>query len=435
MTGADMDLSSFRPSATGTPSLSARYAVLAPSRRTLCRGNVLPLIVLLLLSFPSHVFATDGKDTQGNIDSYREQIKRLERNILEQKEKQQETKQSEVNLLGELEITDNRIKNQQKKVADLEVKVQLQQMLIDLKQEEIQALQQDRAEVLSHLEKRSGAYYKMGKIGFLNVAFSSHSLPELLKFHDAFQALVTYDKNVIINYRGKIQNLQRARDAETLELNLLEDFVNEAQTERANLDKIRGEKEQLLAHIRSQKQLHEQAAKEMEDAAEGLSQKLISLKSKEQILEKTFANSKGRLRVPVPGRVITYFHQEKFNRLGVLRKSQGIAISAPDGTKVEAVSNGTVIFSGYLRGYGNTVIIHHGYQYYSITSRLEGISLREGEKVRAGTKIGQVSETAALIDEGVYFEIRHGKESQDPLKWLDLKKIEHSKHLQELNQG
>jgi len=436
MTGGDMKVRGIQPAQSRLSRSGVGY-VRPQSLRALRRIFLSVFLHLIFIAFcsPAIVYAAAAKDLPGDIDSYREQIRRLERSIQEQKEKQEETKQSEVNLLGELETIDKRIKEQQKTAANLEVKVQLQQMLIGLKQEEIKSLQQGREKMLSHLRKRSGAYYKMGKIGFLNVAFSSQTLPALLKFHDAFQTLVTYDKNLIIDYRGKIQTLQRAHDAETLELKILQNFIDEAKAERDKIDQIRSEKEQLLAHIRSQKKLHEQAAKEMVVASEELSEKLIALKSKEQILEKTFANNKGRLRVPVAGRVITYFHQEKFNRLGVLNKSQGIAIAAPDGTTVKAISGGSVIFSGYLRGYGNTVIIHHGYQYYSITSRLESIPVKEGDMVREGTEIGQVSETAALIDEGVYFEIRHGKESQDPLKWLNLKKLEHSKHLQELNQG
>jgi len=413
------------------------------SGRNACRQTAAPLLLVVLVlflslagMFPSATaVAAENKSLQEEIDQYREQIRRLQRGILAQQQKTAETRKDENNLLGELEEIDKRLKSQRKKVEDLDVKVGLQQMLIDLKKEEIATLQSERQKVLSHLEKRSNAYYKMGKIGFLNVTFSSHSLPDLLRFHESFHTLVTYDKNLIIDYRHRIQDLQRARDAQTLELKLLQEFKEEAQTEREKIDRIRSEKEQLLARIRTQKHLHEQAAMEMETATDDLGKTLQTLKSKEKNLEKVFANSKGRLRVPVPGRVITYFNQEKFNRLGILRKSSGIAIAAEEGAKVQAVADGTVVFSGYLRGYGNTVIIHHGYQYYTITSRLENISPREGEMIKAGSGLGQVSETAALIDEGVYFEIRHGKESQDPLQWLDVGKLEHSSQLQKLNQG
>lgn len=364
------------------------------------------------------------KEIKQDIEHYRGQIRRLQRGIQEQKSKSEESSKTERNILEELEELDSRLRIQRQKVAELAVKVQLQQVLINLKQEEITGLQSDREAILAHLRKRSGAYYKMGEIGFLNVTFSSQSLPDLLRFHDAFQTLITYDKDVIVSYRKKIQALERARDAHALEMEVLQDFITTAQLEREETDRIRAEKEQLLTHIRTQKHLHEQAASEMEKASEDLSNALVALKSKEQDLEQTFARSKGQLPAPLPGEVITYFNQEKTNKLGILRKSTGIAIQAPNGSKVRAVADGTVIFSGYLRGYGNTVVIHHGFQYFTVTSRLEQIIPKEGDSIKVGGPIGQLSDTATLIDEGLYFEIRHGKQSQDPLEWLDTSKLQ-----------
>ena len=404
-------------------------------------SRLLLTFLLLFITFGAPVYAAakaavGGKnDVTEDIETYRDQLRRLQRGIDQQRDKKEESTRSEKNILEELEDIDTRLKQQQQKVADLDIKVQLQQMLIGLKQDELTILQSERDKVLSHLKKRSGAYYKMGKVGFLNVTFSSHSLPDLLKFHDAFQTLIAHDREVITRYREKIGELERARNAHALELQVLQEFVASAQTETDKIDQIRAEKAQLLTRIRTEKHLHEQAAKEMEAASDELSHTLISLKTKEQSQEQTFARRKGRLRVPVKGEVITYFNQEKTNKLGILRKCSGIAIDAADGAKVQAVAEGTVIFSGYLRGYGNTVIIHHGYQYYSVTSRLEKILPKAGDPLKAGSTIGQISDTTTLIEEGLYFEIRHGKESLDPLEWLDTSKLQISKPLPVLNQG
>lgn len=428
-----MDVSSTQhPQASASGRLHQVMAVLQQC------SMVLAMLAILLMpgimSSASAMAAAAGKnDITEDIEVYSGQIRRLRQGIHDQQEMTNESNRTEKNVLGELEDIEARLKTQQRKVEDLEVKVQLQQMLIQLKQDAIDTIQADREKVLAHLKKRANAYYKMGNVGFLNITFSSRSLPDLLKFHDAFQTLVTYDKHVILSYRNKIQELQRALDALALELNLQQEFISTTQAEREKNDRIRAEKEKLLAHIRSEKYLHQQAAEEMEKASEDLSKTLLSLKQKEDRREQTFANSKGRLRVPVQGKIITFFNQEKINKLGILRKSAGIAIEAPDGSKVQAVSEGTVIFSGYLRGYGNTVIIHHGYQFYSVTSRLDSVLLTAGDVVKAGTSIGQVSDTASLIEEGLYFEIRHGKESQDPLKWLDVSKLRNADQLPALN--
>ena len=87
------------------------------------------------------------------------------------------------------------------------------------------------------------------------------------------------------------------------------------------------------------------------------------------------------------------------------------------------MSDGEVTFSGYLRGFGNTVIIHHGFEYYTVTSRIEKILVKKGQKVKQGQSIGVMGDTATLFDEGLYFEIRHGSESEDPLLWLNPDKL------------
>lgn len=395
-----------------------------------------PLSALIIFTIaycslaPSPSIAADQykKDTSSeihqNIEQHKVKIQRLQRGIREQQNKSQESDTLEKNILLEIEEIDSRLKAQLEKVSNLQHQVEEQEELINAKQTEINSLQTEKNKVLDHLKKRTGAYYKMGKVGFLNVTFSSKSLPELLRFHDSFQTLIAYDKDVVSRYRNKIVALERARDAYSLEKELLQEFVSTALAENTATDKIRDEKEDLLSHIRTQKHLHDQAIKELELASESLSSSLIALKNKEHDLKQTFAKSKGNLPSPLTGEVITFFNQVKANKLGIMRKSTGIAISAPDGSEVKAIAEGTVIFSGYLRGYGNTVIIHHGFQYYSVTSRLEKITVGNGENVQAGQFIGLLSDTATLIDEGLYFEIRHGKQSLDPLKWLEASKLQ-----------
>jgi septal ring factor EnvC (AmiA/AmiB activator) len=82
-----------------------------------------------------------------------------------------------------------------------------------------------------------------------------------------------------------------------------------------------------------------------------------------------------------------------------------------------------VTFSGYLRGYGNTVIVNHGYQYYSICSRIERIFAKKGQKVAEGAEIGIMGDTATLMSDGLYFEIRKDSTPLDPLEWLEAAKL------------
>ncbi len=147
------------------------------------------------------------------------------------------------------------------------------------------------------------------------------------------------------------------------------------------------------------------------------------MKQKQEFLSQGFRVNKGKLPAPVQGKVLTLYGGRSTNNLGVESTSAGLTFDAPDGTRVKAIFDGTIYYSGYLRGYGNTIIINHGFQYYSVTARMEKLLKQEGATVVSGEDIGVTGETATLTAEGLYLEIRHDNITEDPLLWLDKNKL------------
>lgn len=380
---------------------------------------LLVLAISLVLFFTTPLFALDKKPTGKNLADLRGTINRIQEGILQQENKRAETQTTERNILTELEILDKRLVSQQEKLATLDKKMHDQQVLIDQKENTLSKIRSEKHIVENHLQKRITAYYTMGSIGLLNVTFSTKSLPELLTFHDAFDSVIKYDQKVITDYRETIDQLVRVTTALDLEKAVLNDFIEQTVQEKEALQKTTTEKKTLLTHIQTEGKLHEQAIVEMQQASDAFAKSIVAIKSKSQVVQQKFLAEKGKLIPPVDGAVITLYHQVKANELGISSSSEGIAFKAPDGTKISAISDGDVTFSGYLRGFGNTVIIHHGFEYYTVTSRIEKILVEKGNKVKQGQNIGVMGDTATLFDEGLYFEIRHGRESQDPLLWLN----------------
>jgi septal ring factor EnvC (AmiA/AmiB activator) len=392
--------------------------ILGLKDRPIAAGILVLILFLFALSRP--IYATEKPGTDSNdVSEFRIKIRRLQHGIVEQKNQISENQQQERSILEEIEALDSKLSTQKDKVAELKAKMEHQQALIDREEKALSKLRTDRDLVERHLKKRITAYYTMGHIGLLNVTFSTKTLPELLSFHDSFNSLIKYDQEVITVYRETIKELERAKDALSLEKSVFEEFIVQAQTEESLLEETKTEKRSLLTHIRTQVKLHKQAIDEMQEASQNLADSIVSIKNKNETYEEGFFTNKGNLPPPVDGAIITLFQQEKTNKLGIARTSMGIELQADNNTKVIAVSGGDVIYAGYLRGYGNTVIIHHGLQYYTVTSRMEKILVKQGQKVKINDTIGIVGDTATLFDEGLYFEIRHNKESLDPLLWLN----------------
>jgi murein hydrolase activator len=388
---------------------------------------LLLLAMVALLIFPVISRAATDNDQKQQLETgikkYWINIRRLQQGIRLQQEEMEHTLSQERDLLTELENIDTRLQEHHEKLGVLQGRMAAQQGLIAVKEKELARVNANKYMVQLHLQKRLSAYYKMGRIGLINVAFSAHTLPELLSFHDSFQTLIRYDQNLIETYRHSIGGLERVKEALTLERTLLQEFISQEEEAQKQVDTTKREKENLLTLIRTQKKLHELAITEMEKAGRTLSSHINVMEKKEEILEQGFLLNKGKLLPPVIGTLITRFNQENTNKMGITGKSKGIAITAPNGTRVKAIFNGTILFSGYLKGYGNTVIVDHGYQYYSIISRVEQLLKNKGDQVKTGESIALMGDTATLIDEGLYVEIRHGSVSLDPLQWLDTTKI------------
>ena len=346
-------------------------------------------------------------------------IGRLKEGIKRQEEQLRATKKSELTLLTELQDIDTRLAEQNYKTQTLEARMkQQQEMVFDKKAEMTEAASLMKG-VQSHVKRRMQAFYRLGELGLIHITFSDQTLPELLSYQDSYLALIKYDQQMIDTYRATITELEQAIDSLKLQENIFEELLVENLEEQEKLDELKREKERLLNKIRTQSKLHEQAADEMEAAAEKLTASLEGLKEEEKQIEQGFLYEKGQHPPPVAGKVIARFDEETTNLLGITSVSKGIAIDAPSGSTVKAVDEGIVQFSGYLRGYGNTVIVNHGHQYYSITSRMERLLVKKGQRVDRKTEIGIMGETATLLTPGLYFELRKDTDHLDPLEWLN----------------
>ena len=123
----------------------------------------------------------------------------------------------------------------------------------------------------------------------------------------------------------------------------------------------------------------------------------------------------GRYAWPVEGPIRRGFAP----REGSASFHDGIDILSPAGTAVRASAAGTVIFAGDgPKEYGKTVIIHHGGRWTTTYSFLSRVTVKDGEQVSAGERIGLVGETGLATQPQLHFEIRRNREAFDPAGYL-----------------
>ncbi len=357
------------------------------------------------------------------IQQYRINIRKLKDGITEQQNKIQSSKEQKHSLLDELSQIETRLALQLEKLNRLEEETARQKRLINTKEQELQKSYASKQVVLNHLQTRIKSYYKMGEIGIANVAFSTENMSNMLQFRDSFTSLLNYDKNLIQVYRNSIAKSQQSKDTLNLQKGILDDFIAIAREDQVAMRDIKLEKETLLNQIGTRKDLHERAVLEMEKVANNLSNSLNALKREDELFDQGFLTNKGQHPPPLAGKIITLFGQKHKNRLGIEGKTSGITIATKGINRVTAIFEGKIRYADYLHGYGNTIIVDHGYQYFSVISRLEKLIVKEGDTVNQGEVVALTGDTATLMEEGIYLEIRLGSTPLNPLLWLDKKSL------------
>lgn len=89
---------------------------------------------------------------------------------------------------------------------------------------------------------------------------------------------------------------------------------------------------------------------------------------------------------------------------------EGIDFTAPTGTPIYATGNGRVITAGPDRGYGNCVVVSHGFGYQTLYGHMYRIKARVGQQVKRGELIGYVGNTGLSSGSHLHYEvIRNGK--------------------------
>ncbi|MBN2803261.1 MAG: peptidoglycan DD-metalloendopeptidase family protein [Deltaproteobacteria bacterium] len=116
---------------------------------------------------------------------------------------------------------------------------------------------------------------------------------------------------------------------------------------------------------------------------------------------------------PLKGKVIKQFGPYEDGH------SDGLDISAKEGTAVNAIGDGVVLYSGdAIKGYGNLILIKHKDDIISVYAHNSKLLVKEKEEVKKDQKIAEVGMTGAATTNKLHLEIRIKENPVDPLLYL-----------------
>jgi murein DD-endopeptidase MepM/ murein hydrolase activator NlpD len=116
---------------------------------------------------------------------------------------------------------------------------------------------------------------------------------------------------------------------------------------------------------------------------------------------------------PVEGPVISTFGQRSRGW------HAGIDITADIGSEIYAAAAGTVVYSGWIRAYGQVIKIQHSNGFITLYAHNQKNLVEVGEDVEAGQVIGTVGRSGHATGPHVHFEVRRDGKAYNPLHLLE----------------
>jgi murein DD-endopeptidase MepM/ murein hydrolase activator NlpD len=351
-------------------------------------------------------------------------------------------RQKEAGLRNQIQDVTSRIRTLEHEVGDVSTRLDSLQadlalhqerldkltQLFQLQTQKLHFLQRQYQASIERLNRRLVDIYETDDIDMISVVLSAESFQDMLDQIDYLKQIGSLDKR-IAHAVGEAK--QQMKQAQVRTRKVKASVESETRVISARADQQRSVRNELvsaqgrLSDIRRQKKvsLDTLSADERAEASEMDALQAQSASLGAQIVAAQRAASPSSspgdttpshagFIWPVSGPVTSSFGF----RWG--RMHEGIDIGVSSGTPIHAAASGTVIYCGWMEGYGNLVVIDHGNGLATAYAHQSAIAVTCGQGVSQGSTIGYVGSTGHSTGPHLHFEVRVNGAPVDPLGYL-----------------
>lgn len=398
---------------------------------------IITIVVLLVINSFSFVFAdnevqntTDGNST--NSEDGNNSVRALTLN------EQKSQVQNQLDSANEqLTYVEGELSSKMMSIQQIEDKLAGYQDSLDKVNAEYDEIEKEVNESEANLEKAQKAYdkkdkllknrlvsmYKRGQTSYLSVLVGSRDILEFVSNYFVIETIIKYDSKEINQLDEKRREIQKT--------------TNELQEKKANMKLIKAEAEKQTVIYTNTKTILENEKSSLNDSEQKLLSEIDSYKKQQeeinnliqyQISSSTYElqYSGGVMMWPtLPTSFITSPFGTRLHPIqGIIKNHAGIDIGGKIGDPIYAAADGVIIYSSFNNGgYGNMVMIDHGYDSagtHIVTLYGHGSKLLKnvGDMVKKGDIVMEVGSTGNSTGPHVHFEVRENGVAVDPKKYL-----------------
>ena len=268
------------------------------------------------------------------------------------------------------------------------------------------------------LHERWEVMQKMRDLPWMYILLSSYGPEDLERTNALFSRLNEAEAKLTISYLHDLQELR----AKELELKaMVKEMISVARQiskKEKFIKKQNKEKKKILSQLEKKILLSKKNLAKAKNLGLRLSVEK-NLENLKLLFATSFFDRKGSLKHPVDGPLKQGFGLNRaLLRDNIDLMHKGYFYSLPVNTEIRSIAKGRVSFFSQVQGLGQVAIVDHGSNYYSIYSFLKKRSFEKGDIVSEGQVIGLSGVKSDQFGPGLYFEIRHFSEAENPENWL-----------------
>ncbi|MEA4924953.1 MAG: peptidoglycan DD-metalloendopeptidase family protein [Syntrophomonadaceae bacterium] len=376
------------------------------SRRKVLTG-LMVLIMLAAMIMP--VYADELSEQQQRLNEINQQMNQQQSNL-------SRATRNEKSIMGQMESIERDAEKTQQEINTLEERINNLTDNIALADQQIKEKQQELDKQIAQLGDRLVAIYEQGDSTYLEVLLGANDVRDFITRLDMITTIIDQDRDLI----GLINKAKKELDTKLADLEVQKRELvaaQESQEARKTLlaSKL-NEKQMVLSSVQNEKEKYAQVIAELEQASA----------EAEAIVRKKQGNTDGTrigtgvFTWPAPGytTITSPFGMRYHPILKVNKLHTGMDIGAPYGAKIVAADGGTVIFAGWLGGYGNATIIDHGASLSTLYGHQSQILVKVGDTVFKGQTIGKVGSTGYSTGPHLHFEVRKNGTPVEPRGYI-----------------
>lgn len=357
-------------------------------------------------------------------------------------------------LTNQLDQIQQQVNDQNTKKVDAEtvigsVSEQLRQIEEQLRQAsaELGVIQQQRVavenditinerqlqEAQKRLEGREAVFYKRvrdiyinGRLSYLDVVIGSKDFNDFANRLEVLRRIINSDINLINEIkkeRADIEARKQQLEANRVKLVEIEKAVIAKQSE---IEQKKAERNEVLQRAQNDRATAMQAIEELNASSaqvtallkERQAARAAAAAAAEQAQSYTWVQGSGQLGWPASGEITSPFGYRTHPIWGTTIYHAGIDIGVDEGVPVHAADGGTVVWSGWMGGYGYAVVIDHGNGLSTLYGHNSELVVSEGEAVGKGQVIAYAGSTGNSTGPHVHFEVRVNGDPVDPMGYL-----------------